>query len=67
MKYFKIRAVVTVDVEMMVVAGSKAEAAEIFDRNLTITAGLVDVKANAFETLDDCIDDVQVHSVEEMK
>lgn len=60
---YTIKASVTVDVEMWVAANSEAEARANFSNHLLMTASLVDVPAENFETCEDSISDVNIENI----
>jgi hypothetical protein len=64
MAQFKVTAVVTVDLEMIVSAENAEQAKTIFDNNICMTANLVDVSADDFTVMEDGIDDIDRVRVE---
>lgn len=58
MARYTIKASITVDVEMSIEADSRDEAAQIFNDQLCMTAGLTDLAPASFDVSEDSISNV---------
>lgn len=65
MATFKIRAEVTVDVELVIDAHDEGGALAQFDRSICMTASLVDVSEDTFIVCEDSISEMGVVSIEQ--
>lgn len=63
MPWFSVKADVSVEVEISVEAASAEQAEELFDKNLCVTASLVDVAAEKQIVAEDSIDCIRIKSV----
>ncbi len=62
MARFQIKALVTVEVEMVVHADHASAAKKLFGDKIIMTAGLADADPDEFEVVEDSIYEVTVHS-----
>lgn len=62
MARFQIKALVAVEVEMVVHADHESAATKLFEDKIIMTAGLADADPDEFGVVEDSIYDVTIHS-----
>ena len=67
MAEFKVRADVTVSVEMDIVAFDMDAAERLFKDNMSMTANLIDTSTTDFIVCEECIEEIGCLEIEELK
>lgn len=66
MAEFKVKADVTVQVEIDMIAYDADAAERTFKNNMSITANLIDISTTDFIVTDECIEEIGALSIEEL-
>lgn len=66
MSTYLIKMSVTVDVEIEVQATSQTSVRTLIDKNLIMTAGLVDATSVPYNVIEDSITDIEIQDVEKL-